>query len=115
MEITLEIQKLTIAVNLGVGEAERSTPQQVELDITYILPNFKSLQTDEIDDTIDYLQVSKSIIEHIKDKSYCLIEHLAYTIATILKNKFGMTSITVAVNKKKAIESAQNTRAICSV
>ena len=101
----LEIHQLELYVFLGWSEEERSQPQNVWLDLQVLLRSVpKACETDLLDDTYCYHQLSDLIVQQISDKKYRLIEHLSYDIYHIAKTFFKNTaSLEVRITKKPDI------------
>lgn len=81
MSSKLIISDLRIWVHLGCGEAERHNPQMVSTNLEFAFTNIpKAVDSDRIEDTFCYLEVTKHIQALLKEKNFHLIEHLAKSI-----------------------------------
>lgn len=102
---SLIISDLRIWVHLGCAEEERVHPQLVSINIELEFKNMPlALDTDNINDTICYLEISKSIQELCKSKHFNLIEHMSMKIhetvsKTLHSNKGLISSIKVSLHK----------------
>ncbi len=86
MRSNLEINKLTLEIPIGVGDEERAKPQKIEFNIsisfTYIPIGCHS---GNIDDTICYAKLLKSIKLFCLNKEFYLIEQLTFSLHEHLK------------------------------
>jgi len=87
MITTLDIKQLLLNVNLGWREKERDSEQAIYLDmiIRFFEPP-KACVTDELDDTQCYATLINHIREHLNDKHFKLVEHLAAEIYHLTKS-----------------------------
>ncbi len=84
----LFVRDLELSVNLGWRHKERSSEQGVLLDLDIWLPKPpKACETDELDDTVCYAELSDKIRKGIGDTKYRLIEHLSRDIYQIVKKE----------------------------
>lgn len=101
----LSINDLRAWISLGCSESERMHPQMVSIDIDFVFKaNLKAMQSDRLDDTICYGNLSEAILKALGSRSFQLIEHLAYYITSIIDNTINaqiplIESITTTVNK----------------
>ena len=63
---------------------------------------------DCIEDALDYKSISKAVICHVEASRYDLIETLAESIATLLKNQFNLPWIKLRVSKPKALRHSRD-------
>ena len=77
MNSTLQINKLILSINIGVTAEERATPQDIEFDISIHFNSLpKACSSDNINDTICYASLVKTIKSLCSNKEFHLIEHL---------------------------------------
>jgi 7,8-dihydroneopterin aldolase/epimerase/oxygenase len=93
------LSEVKVQTKLGVPEWERMVEQTIILDLEIAMPNGRSCQTDEIDDTIDYGEVVARIRQTLKENSFKLVEALAEHICQIVLNEFGAPWVKVKVAK----------------
>lgn len=91
---------------LGVFDYERKLGQSLLVDLELQLDLEKAGLSDNVNDSIDYADVSLAIRELAQSKEYLLIEHLAREIITMLFSKFDKLE-GVLVEVKKTIVNAQ--------
>lgn len=101
----LLISDLRLWVHLGCSAEEKSSPQLVSIDVDF---TFKSpplgLTTDQLKDTICYLEVVQNIQSLVQSKQFNLIEHLTHEIYRainnlLLRKKHIISSVKVTTHK----------------
>lgn len=102
MQCNLLISDLRLWVHLGCSAEEKFHSQLVSVNIDF---TFKSpplgLTTDQLEDTICYLEVVQSIQSLVQSKQFNLIEHLTHDIYRAINN--------LLVQKKHIISSIRVT------
>ncbi|MGL9757989.1 MAG: dihydroneopterin aldolase [Wolbachia sp.] len=101
----LLISDLRLWVHLGCSAEEKLHSQLVSIDVDF---TFKStplgLTTDQLKDTICYLEVVQNIQSLVQGKQFNLIEHLTHEIYRainnlLLRKKHIISSVKVATHK----------------
>ena len=97
----LEIKQLKLLANLGLSEEERSSPQEIEIDIKILFKELpKACNSDEIKDTICYAKLCLLLEQICKNSAFKLIEHLTMVFYQNIK-KITNDSIVISVKKCK--------------
>lgn len=73
---------------LGVYDIERELGQCVHIDLELDLDLSNAGKSDNVSDTINYVDISNTVQEITKSKPYHLIEHLCQSICNGLFEKF---------------------------
>ncbi|MBI2995694.1 MAG: dihydroneopterin aldolase [Candidatus Melainabacteria bacterium] len=85
--VTINIQNIPCYCSIGIDPKEKKLGQRLLIDVYLEISSFRAVTTDNVKDTISYVDVYKAIQKIGKDKSYSLIETLADEIAeTFLKH-----------------------------
>lgn len=113
MNCSIVIKKLAVNVKLGVSDLERSTSQEVLIDVELIFPEtLKGCFSDELTDTICYKDLSEEITNFCEAREFKLVECLAHEIIMFLKNyistKLSAKKIKVIIYKKPPIQNLKN-------
>ncbi len=95
----IHIEQLEIQANVGVPDEERARPQRLLVSIT-IAPerDFASL-ADTLEATINYAAVCAAVKEHVRGRSFKLIETLAHELASLVKDRFAARHVEIEVRK----------------
>ncbi|WP_265025286.1 MAG: dihydroneopterin aldolase [Wolbachia endosymbiont of Ephestia elutella] len=101
----LLISDLRLWVHLGCSAEEKFSPQLVSIDIDLTFKSPPSgLTTDQLKDTICYLEVVQNIQSLVQGKQFNLIEHLTHEIYRainnlLLRKKHIISSVRVTTHK----------------
>lgn len=102
---TLLVNDLRVWVHLGCSEAEKYNPQLVSFNIefTFDISPVGTI-TDNLDDTVCYLQITEAVQSLCQSKNFNLIEHLAYEIYRLIinflsQNSKKISNLSVTVHK----------------
>ncbi|HUN08079.1 MAG TPA: dihydroneopterin aldolase [Aggregatilineales bacterium] len=79
----IEIDNLRLRCVIGFSEHERKDKQDVVISLRLKTDMRRAGKTDQPEDTFNYRTVTKSIIRHVEESSYLLVEKLATEIARI--------------------------------
>lgn len=98
MEITIE--ELQIPVRIGCTAEERAFPQILQFDLLLALNDEKSLESDVLSDTIDYMTVIEDVQGVASAREFHLLEHLAGVIGnTLLERHEKLASVAISIKK----------------
>ncbi len=110
----LKIQDFEVWVHLGCTTDEQRFTQPVlfSLDIDF-RKNLEAVNTDRIEDAIDYVALTTIIKQVAEAKSYHLVEHLCYEvtlkISDFLKEKLVQGTVALHVHKLRVpVENLRN-------
>jgi len=86
----------------GIHPEERERGNRFEIDVEIECTSQDAVETDEIQDTVDYREIAR-IVRHINDRqTFNLIESFAGAIAEELLAKLPMISVTIVRVSKLA-------------
>jgi len=92
----------------GVFEAERANGQDFYVDVEIEVDLTRASVSDDVNDTINYAEVTDLVVEEITSNPVALIEKLAGRIAERIKSTFAQASVvTVTVHKPQAPVKAE--------
>jgi len=92
----------------GLFEHERKDGQDFFVDLTLSVDLTAAAQSDAIDDTVNYAEITDLVVEEITTNPVNLIEKLAARIAErVLNQHIKVQSVTVTVHKPQAPVAAQ--------
>ncbi len=86
----------------GVSESEKHLGGKFEVDVEMKTDFQKAFASDNLEATIDYEAVYKTVDNCVKNDNYYLIESLADSIAKEILVRFSVSEITVRVRKPHA-------------
>jgi dihydroneopterin aldolase/D-erythro-7,8-dihydroneopterin triphosphate epimerase len=102
------IKDLTLRCIIGVKESERREKQDVVINIILWSDLTKATETDDIDKTIDYKKINKSIIGLVENSKFFLVETLAERIAQLCLQNERVRKVKVSVEKPSALRFARS-------
>jgi len=101
---TIFIDGLQTQAIIGIYDWERENRQPLIFDIDMLTPISQAAQTDNINDTVNYKQVSDEVIELVEKSRYELIESLCDAICVhILSHHQAVEVIHLKVSKPMAV------------
>ena len=102
------IKDLRILTIIGIYDWERTTKQDVLLDLDMAFDISTAAATDHIASALDYKAVSKRVIAFVEAAQFQLVETLAEKVAQIILSEFPVKWIRVRVNKQGAVSAARD-------
>ena len=107
---TIGIEQLEIPCVIGVYPHERGTDQLIIVDLTVEYDFSLCLQTDSIDDTLDYVQLADTCTAIAQEGKYNLLETYALKVIETLMQINRIQSVKICVKKPLALEKAKFAR-----
>lgn len=97
----VSIQGMRLSFKLGCTEEERAYPQVVSIDLVIELSAADSVESDALEDTVDYMAVHAAVQELSQSGEWRLIERLAGDIcdAVFALEPQTVSSVTAHVTK----------------
>lgn len=108
MNDTIFINDLKLACIIGVFENERTTKQDVIINIKLTVDLENAGKNDTLTDTVNYFDVAQKVTGIVENSSFFLIEKLAETIAAVCLGYKGVKQVTVHIEKPNAIPNAKS-------
>ena len=93
------IRDLSIRCIIGVNQDERTEKQDVIINVILFADTRKAGQTDDLDDSVDYKKVKKTILSLVESSEFLLIEKLADEIAKVCLDDSKVQKVSVTVDK----------------
>ncbi|KTD82625.1 dihydroneopterin aldolase [Legionella waltersii] len=109
---SLNITALCVEATIGIYNWEQRIKQKLFLDIRIPI-DFKACD-DNIEHTLDYDKLCKSVTHFMESKPFQLIETVANEVASLIQNEFQVKQITVAVTKPHAVKNAGGIQVIAN-
>jgi len=101
------IEGLEIETLIGIYDWERRIRQPLVFDIEMAFDNRKPAGSDAIEDTLNYKEVSKRLIEYVSASSFGLVETLAERCAAIILDEFNVARVRLKLSKPGAVRGAR--------
>lgn len=102
------IRHLLLRTIIGLNDWERETEQDVLIDLEILFDLRAAGTSDDVEDTINYRTISKSIIAYVESSRHYLVEALATAIARLVIVEHGAGRVRVRVEKPGALRFAES-------
>lgn len=103
----LFLRELEIQAVIGIWEWERRITQKVSIDLEMAADARAASSADRIEDTLNYRDVAKRLIEFVGGTQFELVESLAEAVARVIVEEFNVSWTRVSVAKPGAIEGSR--------
>ena len=100
------LHELAIDCVVGAWDWEREILQTVYVDLDMGWDISKAGESDELDDTLSYKDVSIAVTELVVARKFKLVEAMATEIAALLRRDFSIPWCRVKINKRGAVSRA---------
>tara|TARA_B100000902_G_scaffold326369_1_gene321454 strand:+ start:77 stop:433 length:357 start_codon:yes stop_codon:yes gene_type:complete len=101
------LSEMKIDTTVGIWEWEKRIKQQVIIDIEMSADIKKAAATDQIEDTLNYKAVAKSVRKLVEESSFQLVETMAEKISELVIGEHNVSWVKVRVNKPGAIRGSK--------
>ena len=101
------LSEMKIDTTVGIWEWEKRIKQQVIIDIEMSADIKKAAATDQIEDTLNYKAVAKSVRKLVEESSFQLVETMAEKISELVIGEHSVSWVKVRVNKPGAIRGSK--------
>ncbi len=108
MSDTIFLSGLTAECIIGIWDWERKVRQKVVIDLEMSADIRKAAASDHIDDTLDYKQVSKRLLQFVESSQFQLVETLTDRIAQVILTEFDVSGVKVRLNKQGALRGSRD-------
>ena len=97
------IKDLRVKGIIGIYEHERTSPQEIVINIVLFTDTHKTAQTDDIANCVDYEKVANKVKALAETSKRLTVEALAEDIARLCLETPGVRRVNVRVEKTQAI------------
>jgi dihydroneopterin aldolase/D-erythro-7,8-dihydroneopterin triphosphate epimerase len=102
------IRDLSLRCIVGVFPDERTTKQDVIINIVLAVDLSKAGASDRLEDTVDYKKIKKNVMALAEESKFFLVEKLATEVAAICLSVPAVQQATVTVDKPGALRFARS-------
>ncbi len=102
------LKEIKVETIIGIYPWERQVKQPVVINLEMATDIRKAAATDRIEDTLNYKEISKRILEFVSHSEFQLIETLTERIAEIILTEFNVPWVQVQLSKPGAIRGARD-------
>ncbi|PPI86456.1 dihydroneopterin aldolase [Candidatus Pantoea edessiphila] len=101
------IEQLVIFTTIGIYDWEQKIKQKLIIDVEMIWDTQLSKNKNNIDNYLNYSEVSEAILTYLNNNHFLLIEKVAEEVASLLMNRFNSPGVYIKVSKPNAIAQAK--------
>lgn len=105
---TIRIDNLKLRCIIGILDWERKNKQDVIINVKMEFDAGKSIETDDIKDTVDYKVITKRIIKEVEASEFQLLEKLTQTVLNIVMENQQVQKASVRIDKPFALRFADS-------
>lgn len=102
----LRIKDLSVPVMLGVFDWEKESPRSVLINVAVVYDEGEALQTDTLEDTLDYAALEQAIIAAVTSQHFNLIEHMLMLIGQAAMEFPNVLEVVAEVEKPGALRQS---------
>jgi FolB domain-containing protein len=103
----IHVRDLLARCIVGVNDDERTSPQDVVVNLTLYADLRRAGASDDLRDTVDYQAVKKEVLAAVEASSYLLLERLAERVAEVCLAHGDVRRVRVLVEKPGALRFAR--------
>lgn len=101
------IRELALRCIIGIYPEERREKQDIVINVEMHADLRKAGRSDDLNDTVDYKAIKKSILKLVEGSAFQLIEKLAEQIADIALSNEKVEQVIVTIDKPGALRFAK--------
>lgn len=105
---TVHISNLSLETTIGWNTWEQQQKQNVIINITFDFDQTAAVESDELNDTVDYRALKNKIRREVESTSFKLLEKLADHILEVVMSDERVVSATIKVDKPHALSLADS-------
>ena len=104
----IRVDNLRLRTILGINPDERVNKQDIIVNFSLEIDIKKAAATDDVENTVDYKTMTKSVISHVEKSDYYLVETLVERLLDLLTEDERVQRATVRVDKPTALRFADS-------
>lgn len=104
----IRIKDLRLRTIIGFKEWERDKKQDITINLRIETSTERAVESDDINDSIDYKVITKKIIDSVEETEFLLLERLAGFILDIIMEDERIDRCTIEIDKPHALRFARS-------
>lgn len=102
------LRGLRVDCIIGFIDWERQLRQTLEIDLEFPVDCARAAERDAVEDSTDYKQVAKRVLQFVQASEFRLVETLAHRLAMLLIEEFRLEWLRITINKPGAIRHSRD-------
>ena len=104
----IRIKNLRARTIIGINEWEREQKQEIIINMEISFDGSKAVETDDIDNTVNYKRIKRRVLEAAESADFFLLEKLADHILQIVMEDQKIQKAVVEIDKPHALRFADS-------
>ena len=101
------IEQLEVITTIGAYDWEQDIKQKLVLNIEMAHDNRPAGKSDDVNDALDYAQVSQAVLNHIQNGHFQLVERVAEEVSELIMSTFSVPWVKIHLIKPGAVPQAK--------
>lgn len=110
----IKIKNLPLRTIIGFNDWEREKKQDVVINASIEFDISKAVETDTVDDSVNYKSVVKKIIAEVEQSKFYLLEKLADHVLNLIMRNKKILAATVEVDKPHSVRFTESVSVVVS-
>ena len=110
----IRVKNLRLRTIVGINDWERKAPQDVVINIEIEYDGTKAVETDNIEDGVNYRAIAKRVIREVEQSQFHLLDALAGHVLRLVMEDEAVQRATVEIDKPHALRFADSVSVSCS-
>jgi len=110
----IHLKNLRLRTIIGIKEDERKARQDVIINAMIYFDGKRAAVTDNIEDTVNYKTLTKSIIKKVENNSFNLLEKLSQEVLELILEIKGVEKAEIEISKPHALRYSDSISIITS-
>lgn len=104
----IRIKDLRLRTYIGINEEEIRNRQDVVINVLILYPACKAVDSNQIEDALNYRSITKAIIELVENNRFALLERLTQEVLDCVMNFTQVSYAEVEVDKPHALRFSES-------
>lgn len=100
------IEQLCAITTIGAYDWEQTIKQKLIFDIEIAWDNRQAASSDDVDDCLNYADISERVISYVESRRFALVERVAEEVAGLILTQFHSPWVRIKVSKPGAVARA---------
>lgn len=104
----IRIKDLLLRTYIGINEDEIRNKQDVMINVTILYPADKAVNSNDIEDALNYRSITKAVIERVENNRFALLERLTQDVLDCVMGFARVSYAEVEVDKPHALRFSES-------
>ncbi|MDH2926397.1 dihydroneopterin aldolase [Lonepinella koalarum] len=102
------IHELTAFASIGAYEWEHTIKQKLIFNIEMDWDFSQAVETENLQYCLNYAEISQKVLDFVESQPFKLVETVAYKVADLLQQQYGIKALRIELHKPKAVAQASS-------